>query len=188
MKKNKIRTFREELGLTQAELAEQTNLSIRTIQRLESGESIPKGHTLKVLSEKFKVNKNELLPDQPVPSETNSKKDINIKLINLSCLCFIGIPFGNIFIPLHFWKKYRADELTDKVGSRIINFQIIWTICTCLILILSPFLQEYFPYDFSLMLGLGLTAVGINLYFISKTAISLNHSNYDVLPLKLRFL
>lgn len=188
MEKNKIRTFREKLGLTQAELAEQTNLSIRTIQRLESGESIPKGHTLKVLSEEFKVDKIELLPKEPTPNKIDSKRDINMKLINLSSLFFIGIPFGNIFMPIHFWKKYREDTLIDNVGRRIINFQIIWTVCTCLILVISPFLQIHFPYDFSLMLWLGLAAVGVNLFFICKTAISLNHSDYDILPLKLRLL
>lgn len=32
-------------GLTQEELTEKTGLSLRTIQRIESGESVPRGDT-----------------------------------------------------------------------------------------------------------------------------------------------
>ena len=41
---------REQKGFTQKTLAEATGLSLRTIQRLEAGNSEPKGHTLTVLA------------------------------------------------------------------------------------------------------------------------------------------
>ncbi|MFK7773476.1 MAG: helix-turn-helix domain-containing protein [Saprospiraceae bacterium] len=185
MKKD-IRSYRESLGFTQAELAEKTNLSIRTIQRVESGATIPKGHTLKVLSEAFGVEKEELL--ETFSSENlASESEVRMKLINLSSLSFLmGIPFGNIFVPYFFWNKYRADTIVDKVGRSVLNFQIIWTVSSCLLLIVSPFLQGFFPNDFTLILYVGLLAICVNIFFIIKTAISLNASQYDILPLKLR--
>jgi transcriptional regulator with XRE-family HTH domain len=53
--KKKVKDLRTKQGLSQEELAEKTGLSLRTIQRIENGESIPRGDTLKRLS----VNSNE---------------------------------------------------------------------------------------------------------------------------------
>ena len=68
---HKVRELREQLAYTQAELASRTNLSIRTIQRVESGESVPKGHTLKVLSEVLNIDSSELFN---IPGSTESKR------------------------------------------------------------------------------------------------------------------
>lgn len=43
----KILELRHSKGLTQNELAEKCNLSIRTIQRIELGEVIPRSFTIK---------------------------------------------------------------------------------------------------------------------------------------------
>jgi len=45
----KILELRQKLGLTQKELAESCNLSLRTIQRIESAEVTPRSHTVKVI-------------------------------------------------------------------------------------------------------------------------------------------
>ena len=45
----KIAELRRARGLTQEELVEKCNLSVRTLQRIESGEVIPRSHTLRVL-------------------------------------------------------------------------------------------------------------------------------------------
>lgn len=47
--KNKVKTLREQKNLTQSELAENSGLSLRTIQRIESG-SVMKGFTLKAVA------------------------------------------------------------------------------------------------------------------------------------------
>lgn len=187
MSHNKLRERREALGYTQSALAEQTNLSIRTIQRIESGKSIPKGHTLNVLSTALGIDKLELqASDKEI--DISTKENLRLRLINLSALCFIGIPFGNILVPLFLWRKKEDRTPVDEVARRIINFQIIWTLFTSAILIISPFLQYLFPKYIPLTLSLGLLAMVVNVFFIIKTAFSLDHQNYDVFPLKLRFL
>lgn len=48
---NKILELRQNLGLTQTELAEKCNLSLRTIQRIEAREVTPRSYTIKVIFE-----------------------------------------------------------------------------------------------------------------------------------------
>ncbi len=46
-----LRDGRLSKGLTQKELSEKSHISIRSIQRIENGELIPRSHTLKTLAE-----------------------------------------------------------------------------------------------------------------------------------------
>lgn len=62
-KLNKLLKYREQLNLTQAELAKKSAVSERTIQRIEKGTE-PKGYTLKVLAKALGVSEGDL-------SETN---------------------------------------------------------------------------------------------------------------------
>jgi len=182
MSQSKIKNLREKLAWTQADLAKQTQLSIRTIQRIESGRTIPKGHTLKVLAEALEMDPRELLGDSPV--ETISlAEDLNLKYINLSALFLFGIPFGNILVPFLVWSKTKTHPNVNSIGRRILNFQLIWSLITYLLLIVSPlFLQDFFPKDVTLILWVLTATFGINLFFILKTAISLSKKNYDIFP------
>ncbi len=45
----KILELRREKGLTQEELVEQCNISVRTIQRIEAGDVTPRAHTIKMI-------------------------------------------------------------------------------------------------------------------------------------------
>jgi len=182
--KTKIRLLREEQGFTQLNLAEKTGLSLSTIQRVESGQTIPKGHTLKVLSETLGIAKSALKERTSVSEEDL----LNIRMINLASLAFIIIPFGNIWIPLLIWNKKRTSTLVDKLGRRIINFQIIWSAITIVFLLGSPFIQKSLLLSFPLLL-LGLACSGIfNLIMIVKTAIAIQKEQLDFLKFKLQFL
>ena len=58
---NKIRNRREELGLTQPELAEKTKLTQGYISRVENDKFIPKASTLLLLASSLKLPAKELL-------------------------------------------------------------------------------------------------------------------------------
>ena len=45
----KIAELRKAKGLTQEELVERCNLSVRTLQRIEAGEVVPRSHTIRVI-------------------------------------------------------------------------------------------------------------------------------------------
>lgn len=51
-----VRSGRLAMGFTQLELANLTNISLRSIQRIEKGEVIPRTYTLKILGEQLNVD------------------------------------------------------------------------------------------------------------------------------------
>lgn len=133
---NKIKLLRNKYGWTQTDLSKKTGLSVRTIQRLESGKVKIKGHSLQQL---IRVFGEELEEKETFSSE--------IELINLSALSFIIIPFGNLIFPILIWnKKRKENETIDTEGRKIVNIQINWQIMTilgALLFILIKHLTEF---------------------------------------------
>lgn len=60
----KLSDFRKEKGLTQEQLSEKSRVNIRTIQRIETGEVIPRVNTLKILLEILGRNFEEVNGDK----------------------------------------------------------------------------------------------------------------------------
>jgi len=65
---NRVKLYRTEANLTQTELAEKAELSLRTIQRIETG-TVPKGHTLRSIAKVFNIAPKELLINQKATLE-----------------------------------------------------------------------------------------------------------------------
>jgi len=182
-----IKNIRREFGYTQLDLSKKTGLSLRTIQRLESKNKEPKGHTLNVLSEFFNME-TSVLQDQFKSIEQTKKSDADsIRLINLSVLAFLGIPFGNIILPVFLWKRKRKSKLVDEFGRRIINFQILWSAVLCLLLCISPFINISFS-GIPLILVVLFSAMTINIIIICITAIKLQSDNFAFLNPPIRFI
>ncbi|MCM8568547.1 helix-turn-helix transcriptional regulator [Gramella jeungdoensis] len=171
---SKLLTYRENLNLTQKELSEKSGLSIRTIQRIESGTE-PKGHTLKVLLNTLNITKEEFL-GEPKP---NMNKNI-IKWINFSSLMFI-IPLANILLPLLIMKKKKQ---VNSITKQIISIQILWTLLTIVFVGISPFFVRWFGTSRQLTLILLVISILINLYIIFRNAIEIE--NKDRLYIKLK--
>jgi transcriptional regulator with XRE-family HTH domain len=184
-----IKKQRERFGYTQSELAKQTGLSLRTIQRLEKNEKPPKGHSLKVLSQVFDMTPSDF--QQAFNTEKTPRfqpEDVSIRLINLSVLGFFIFPFGNIFLTWYMWRRNRTTALVDEIGRRIINFQILWSLLLCILLSISPFIEHYLslpirPIWLSLF-GL----IAINLIVVFRTAYFIHHKQFDFLNLKIRLI
>lgn len=134
---NKILKYREKLNLTQKQLSERANISIRTIQRIESGQEL-KGHTLDALSKALEINKEKLIQDDLDKKEDNIGL---IKLINLSSLLLLIIPLGTIILPLiiMYWKKE-----VNSITKQIVSIQILWTLSFPLIVLMVIFLGNIF--------------------------------------------
>ncbi|MCC3157025.1 helix-turn-helix domain-containing protein [Hymenobacter sp. 15J16-1T3B] len=56
---DRILTIRKSRGLSQEMLAEQSGVSLRTIQRVEQGDTVPRGHTLQALAAALGVTLDE---------------------------------------------------------------------------------------------------------------------------------
>ena len=126
----KIKDLRIKKGISQEKLAEISGLTLRTIQRIENGETIPRGDSLKRIASALGE-----LPELFI--KTEKQKDENIvTLLNLVQLGFILFPPLGIIFPLIIWIKKRDKiDNVEKVGKSILNFQISWNILLIILII-----------------------------------------------------
>ena len=178
---SKVKLLREQKNLTQTELAEKSGLSLRTIQRIESGQSL-KGFTLKAIA--------QTLETEPENLFSQEEKDIQIdraKLINFSALAGLIIPFGGIIFPAIL--TYRTqDSVNRELGKSVIGVQIILASVISVVLILSPFIQHWFSIRFPLFLVPLMAFIILKLWIVIKNGISLNQTNQLSIKLKNNFL
>jgi XRE family transcriptional regulator, regulator of sulfur utilization len=134
---------RQQKGFTQEELATLTGLSIRTIQRIESGESIPRSFTLKAIAkaldqpyEQLMRNETEVFPTQA--SGKNEPVRHFLQLFNLSCFFYIVVPWVHFLIPYYLLKKqHNLGKQSIQRGRKIIRQQVYWIISLHLLLLLT---------------------------------------------------
>lgn len=99
----KLAEKRVKLGLTQEQLAEKTNINIRTIQRIESGDVMPRASTLGIIIEVLELNFKDINGDEDSPHEV--KKPEVLKAAWIAFFVFTiswGIGVTLIFIELIF--------------------------------------------------------------------------------------
>ena len=126
---HQIIQVRKNKGISQEQLAEDSKVNLRTIQRIEKGETTPHGETLKRISVALEVPLTDLVSSGYVEDYGY------IKAMHFITLVFILLPLGNILLPLIFWlvKKEQIKDLT-YFAKKLLNFQITWSI-----LLLIPF-------------------------------------------------
>ncbi|WP_158844366.1 helix-turn-helix domain-containing protein [Algibacter sp. L1A34] len=119
----RVKTLRNLKGMTQESLAENSGLSLRTIQRIENNKTEPRGDSLKRLAIALKTTPDDLL-DWAIQEDKGY-----LTLMSLSALGFLFFPVLGIIIPLVFWilKKDKLKHV-DKIGKSILNFEITWSI------------------------------------------------------------
>ena len=77
----KIFELRQNKGLTQSELAEKCNLSLRTVQRIESTEVIPRNYTIKLIFSNLDYDyESSINNEAPVFQSTNWVKQVFIHI------------------------------------------------------------------------------------------------------------
>ena len=175
---SKLKSIREFQNLTQEELAEKSGISVRTIQRIETGQ-VPKGYTLKALAKALAIEENRLLFDKPekqdleyavempINQETVAINFTKLKLINLSSLPFIVIPPLNIIIPLFLMYKMKQ---RNHLAKQLISIQIIWTIAAPIVFMLGIFLKLGNQFTLLTMVLIVLS----NVYIIIRNAVEID--------------
>ncbi|MEM8847373.1 MAG: serine hydrolase [Bacteroidota bacterium] len=110
-------------GFTQEELSEKTEVTVRTIQRIEKDEVNPHMQTVKLLAAALSVEIADLMVLKNPKEETLHKKWL--LLMHGTPLLGFVLPFCNVLFPLFLWIHKREDNIIyDRHGVRIINFQI----------------------------------------------------------------
>lgn len=145
----KIKELRSRKGFSQDELATAAQLNLRTIQRIESGETEPRGDTLKRLATALQLSHDELI-------EWAEEEDTTmLMLLNISALSFIAFPLLGIITPFFLWvsKRNKIKKLKDT-GKQLLNFQITWCIIifslNIIFFVAAIFHIKLFPYYLSL--------------------------------------
>ncbi len=128
----KIKDLRTRKGFSQEQLSEESKLSLRTIQRVEKGESVPRGDTLIKLTQALGVTPDDLL------EWTDVEDKGYLTLLNLSAISVLIQPFLSIIIPLVMWVLKREKiKFVDDTGKKLISFQITWVLMLYLVLIIA---------------------------------------------------
>lgn len=179
--KNKVKILREQKNLTQTELAEKSGLSLRTVQRIESGSPL-KGFTLNAIAKTLDSEPQHLFLDP----EENAAID-RAKLINLSALSGLIVPYGGVIFPMIL--TYRTkDQKNRELGKGILGVQIVLAAVLSILMIASPFVQHAFSIKFPLFLIVLIVFLGAKLLVILKNGISLNQKHELSIKLKINFL
>lgn len=134
-----IKQLRLKKGITQEELATKTDISVRTIQRIENGEVDPRAYTLQSIAVALEVDF-EVLADTETESQVRGIKSDESKwipLIHLSGLLLLIIPP----IILWIWKRDNVEDI-QKHAHDVINFQLSMTLylLPCALFSIFPFL------------------------------------------------
>ncbi|WP_242203062.1 helix-turn-helix domain-containing protein [Aestuariivivens insulae] len=139
----RVKELRNRKGLSQEDLAEESGLSLRTIQRIENSETEPRGDTLRKLAEALNCS-----PEDIIDWKIQEDKGY-LALLSMSALGFLFFPLLGIIIPLTLW-VFKKDKVkgVDLLGKSILNFQITWT------LLLFSFYIFLFSGAFGLLKGL----------------------------------
>ncbi|MGM0588572.1 MAG: helix-turn-helix domain-containing protein [Bacteroidota bacterium] len=119
----KIKQIRNQKGFSQEKLAEKSNLSLRTIQRIENGKSDPRGNTIIQIADALDVSIDTFLDNQ---KEENRSY---LASLHISAMSFIVFPLLGIILPLLLWisKKGKIKDLTSN-AKKLLSFQITWTL------------------------------------------------------------
>lgn len=175
---SRLQEFREKLNLTQEELSEKSGVSVRTIQRIEAGRE-PRGYTLKALAGALEIDQNELLVQKIKIVDTTNYTIL--KIINISSLPVTFIPLASILMPLlimFFSKQFHP------IAKQIVSVQIMWTISSAVVFMLSVFSKNLFPNGSKFVLAVMVLIVlsNICIILINTAGLDKNKSLYIKLP------
>ncbi|MCX2743287.1 helix-turn-helix domain-containing protein [Mangrovivirga sp. M17] len=130
--------LRKEKRITQEELAEISGISLRKIQQIEKDQTEPKHYILNQLVKALDCSSKKLVAD----SSKKYKREVELlKVMNLSALSLILFPYGNIIFQSIILFKNRNKIRFYSVGKKIFSFQVIWTLTTSIILLITSFWQ-----------------------------------------------
>lgn len=101
----KISELRKQKGITQNELSEACNIDIRTVQRIESGEVVPRSSTLKLIAECLDCDFGTLYNGDSYPENDRSLSRVLLLSFCVGIIYFINfIIYANLipWIPVSF--------------------------------------------------------------------------------------
>ena len=182
----KIATIRKSKGVSQELLAERSNISLRTIQRIESGASAPRPYTVKTLADALNVPVEELSDLNEGRTNEEQEAIATLRLVNFSAMAGVVVPFTNVLLPALIWRRNTRLTMVNELGPKIIAFQLMWTLGTFLLVFLVPFVQHQifgsyvigrFPPTVFIVYA---ALIILNVLFTMRTARQLKNRQFDI--------
>jgi len=181
----KIAEARKNKGLTQEEVADRARVTVRTIQRIESGETIPRNFTLKAIAQVLDIPFDGLITKENHSSligrESETEDAIHfLKLLNLSCFSYLLLPYIHFLIPMYILRKRKEQNIKALfTGRKIIQGQIVWVVATILIMLLTLAYNLVFVYRMDLAdrkaYYIHYLWVALAMYFLNAVIILVTH-------------
>jgi len=174
----RVQLRRQEKGFTQEMLAEESGVSLRTIQRIEQGSVKPQPYTLKAISSSLNYQ-------FPMPVihyqgvEEKADQDLQpVKRMILSSLVFFLPIIANVFIPMVIWYRHRHLPKIREYGGILLSSQILWSIITLTLLVLTPGVAqavfgESNPGNFHPLLAVYMLMIGLNSFLLMQLGVQL---------------
>jgi transcriptional regulator with XRE-family HTH domain len=193
----RILALRKSKGLSQEALAEEAGVSLRTIQRIEQGDTVPRGYTLQALATALDVPLGALHEQEapkaieaPAPTPTLRSDASLLQLLNLSAFGFVLFPFLNLLGPWLLWRARRHDtEHVEELGRRVLGFQILWQVgcffaylLAILVQLVARTQQVRLP---GLFIGVLVLTYALNASMVCKAALQIRRGKLDVYPWRL---
>ena len=115
-KKHIIKELRLRKGFTQAQLAEVSSLSQRTIQRIENNEVEPTPYSLTQIGKALDVDLHKYRSNLMKRESTSNSKWLG--------LLHLGSIFGLLFTAIVWFITKKENEVVDYHGRDILNFKL----------------------------------------------------------------
>jgi len=130
-----IKDLRLKKGITQEELAAKTDISVRTIQRIENGDVDPRAYTLQAIAVALEVEYGMLANSGSELNLDEKEEEKWLPLLHLSGLLLLIIPPIIIWV----WKRDKVKNIA-KHAIDVINFQMSMSLylLPCLLLSIHP--------------------------------------------------
>ncbi len=126
----KLLELRKQKGLTQEELVEQCNINVRTIQRIEAGEVMPRSFTLKTILNALGEDLKNLEKRESSLFENLDFKDIKFSGIYLKLAWICGIIYflsGFVEFAIDYVRFYEDELIISKEAYISMKFIILIT-------------------------------------------------------------
>jgi len=121
-----IKELRIKKGMTQEELADKTEVSTRTIQRIENGDVDPRAYTLQMIAKALDVDFSLFVENEIEGKQESQKFDSN----NWSALIHLSGILPLIFPTIVLWKikKDKTKDMTNHFRAAISMQLCIWVL------------------------------------------------------------
>ncbi|HMJ48800.1 MAG TPA: helix-turn-helix transcriptional regulator [Ferruginibacter sp.] len=129
----RIREARQNVGISQEKLSDITGLNPRTIQRIETGETDPRGDSITRIAAALGISVEQLAPgvNSALPVEPGLFKQNNgmVMLLIIAQSAFLWAPVLGLIFPGIIWLFFKEKvKGLDKLGKRVLKLQLIWYI------------------------------------------------------------